>query len=304
MPLSREDRWLTLLLLLPLSLAFVSYGINAQLFHFTGISYFPCLLTPVIFLALILAYRDRSYASLSPRARFIVKNCAFYALAHFALALFVTGLQFTPFPPIDLTLQRWDRFFNFDTAAALSWTASHPALRALLILCYASTDFQLALAPLVAGFAFDRRRMSVYLYAFIYSFLVGGLFYYFFPSSGPGSIYHSPYFMSSQLLTSAKFYEVHHFQKVTSIQGGMIAFPSFHVMWAVLTSYAALPNRRLFWGVAALNILVVASTVLLGWHYLVDVPAGLFLGALGLWAGAFTRDRVSQTTGTFPGASP
>ncbi len=76
--------------------------------------------------------------------------------------------------------------------------------------------------------------------------------------------------------------------------GGMIAFPSFHVAWAVLTTYAALPVRRLFWAVAALNVLVVASTVLLGWHYLVDVPAGLLLGALSLYAGERTHARLAE----------
>ena len=288
MPLSREDRWLTNILLLSLALALVFLGINASTFRFTGISYFPRLLTPLLCVALQFAYCGGFSSRLSPRAGFIVKNCALYALAHISLAVFVTGLQFTPFPPIDPTLQRWDHFLHFDTAAALAWTASHPWLRGFLNLCYDSTDVQLALAPLVAGIAFDRRRMRVYLYAFVYAFLVGGLFYYFFPSSGPTAVYSSPHFMNVQRLTSLKFFQVHHFQEVHTIMGGLIAFPSFHVMWAVLTTFAALPSRRLFWGVAALNVLVVASTVLLGWHYLVDVPAGLLLGALSLYAGEIT----------------
>ena len=294
MPLSREDRWLTGLLLLALALAALLIAVNAAAFRFTGISYFPRLATPLICAALQFAYFDRCYSFISPRAGFIVKNCALYALANVALALFVSGAQFTPFPPIDLALQRWDHALHFDTAAVLTWTAAHPRLRVLLCLCYDSTDAQLALAPLIAGFAFDRRRMRVYLYAFVYSFIAGGLFYYFFPSSGPGSVYRSPYFVNVQLLTSAKFYWVHHFQEVPTIMGGMIAFPSFHVLWTVLTTYAALPSRRLFWGVAALNILVVASTLLLGWHYLVDVPAGLLLGALSLYAGELTHRRLAK----------
>ena len=293
MPPSREDRWLTCLIFLSLALALVFLGINASIFRFTGISYFPRLLAPLLCVALQFSFFDGCYAHISPRAGFIIKSCALYALSHVALALFVTGLQFTPFPPIDSALQRWDHFLHFDTAAALAWTASHPWFRALLNLCYDSTDVQLALAPLVAGFAFDRRRMRVYLYAFVYAFIAGGLFYYFFPSSGPTAVYQSPDFLNVQRLTSLKFFQVHHFQEVTTIMGGMIAFPSFHVMWAVLTTYAALPSRRLFWGVAALNVLVVASTVLLGWHYLVDVPAGLLLGAVSLYAGGLTDRRLA-----------
>ncbi|HEX4047093.1 MAG TPA: phosphatase PAP2 family protein [Elusimicrobiota bacterium] len=293
MPLSREDRWLSACLLFSLALTFLLIGVNAATRRFTGISYFPRLSTPLICLGLQFAYFDRCYPHLSPRTGFIVKSCAFYGLANIALALFVTGLQFTPFPPIDLALRRWDHLLHFDTAATLVWTAAHPRLRSFLNLCYVSTDAQLALAPLAAGFAFDRRRMRVYLYAFVYSFLAGGLFYYFFPSSGPASVYRSPYFMNVQLLTSAKFFWVHHYFPVPTMLGGMIAFPSFHVAWAVLTAYAARPYRRLFWGVAALNVLVVASTVLLGWHYLVDVPAGLALAALSLWAARETHRRLA-----------
>lgn len=294
MPLSREDRWLSSLLLLSFALTVVLVLVNATTFHYTGISYFPRLSTPLICLGMQFAYFDRCHLHISPRAGFIVKSCAFYGLANIALALFVSGLQFTPFPPIDSTLRGWDHLLHFDTAAVMAWTAGHPTLRWFLNACYVSTDAQVALAPLAAGFAFDRRRMRVYLYAFVYSFLAGGLLYYFFPSSGPGAVYQSSFFGSVQLLTSAKFYWVHHRLPVTTMLGGMIAFPSFHVAWAVLTTYAALPYRRLFWAVAPLNVLVVASTLLLGWHYLVDVPSGLLLAALSLYAGELTHRRLEQ----------
>lgn len=294
MPVSREDRFLSCLLLLSLALTVLFVLVNATTFHYTGISYFPRLSTPLICLGLQFAYFDRIYRHISPRSGFILKNAAFYGLANIALALFVSGLQFTPFPPIDAALKHCDRALGFDTAAAMAWTAARPRLRWLLNACYVSTDVQVALAPLVAGFAFDRRRMRVYLYAFVYAFLAGGLLYYFFPSSGPGSVYQSPYFAYVQQLTSAKFFWVHHRLPVTTIWGGMIAFPSFHVMWAVLTTYAALPYRKLFWPIAALNVLVILSTVLLGWHYLVDVPAGLLLGALSLYAGELTHRHFAK----------
>jgi hypothetical protein len=294
MTLSREDRYLSFLLLLSLALTLLFFLINAAAFHYTGISYFPRESTPLICLGLQFAYFDKIYGHVSPRAGFIIRSAAYYGLANIALALFVSGLQFTPFPPIDEALQRWDHALRFDTAAAIAWTAAHPLLRRFLDLCYMSTDVQVALAPLAAGFAFDRRRMRVYLYAFVYAFLIGGLFYYFFPSSGPASVYSSPYFAYVQQLTSAKFYWVHHRLPVTTMWGGMIAFPSFHVMWAVITTYAATPYRKLFWGVAFINVLVVLSTLLLGWHYLVDVPSGILLGVVSLYAGELTHRRLAR----------
>ena len=283
MPLSREDLWLTRCLLLALALAAASAAVNAAAFRFTGICYFPRLAAPLLCLALHFAYFDRCYLYIPPRAGFLARNCAFYGLAHVALALFVTGLQVTPFPPIDPALRRWDNALGFDTAAALAWTASHPALRSVLNACYASTDAQLALAPLVAGLAFDRRRTARLLAPRLRLQLSRRRpALLFFPSSGPAGVYASPHFLDVQRLTSLKFQWVHRRQAVPSMLGGMIAFPSFHVAWAALTTYAALPSRPLFRAIAALNALVVASTVLLGWHYLVDVPAGLALARAGL----------------------
>jgi membrane-associated phospholipid phosphatase len=294
MPLSREDRWLTGCLLVMLALSFLMMGVNAASFRYTSISYFPRLFTPLICLALQFSYFDRCYLFISPRAGFIVKSCALYGLIMIASAALVTGLQTTPFPPIDAALLRWDRALGFDTAAALRWTAARPALRAFLNACYDSTDVQLVFAPLIAGFAFDRRRLRVYLYAIVYAFLAGGLVYYFFPSSGPATVVPSPDFLWVQRATSLKFYQVHHFQPVATMLGGMIAFPSFHVAWSVLLSYAALPWRKAFPFAAVWNALVVVSTVLLGWHYLVDVPAGLLLGFFGIVAGEFTYSRLSS----------
>ncbi len=257
MPPQREDRWLTGLLLLALALAFLPLGVNAAFFHYTFISYFPREFAPLLCVALQFAYFDRCHAFVSPRTSFLLRNGALYGLAMIALAAFVTGIQVTPFPPIDRDLLRWDRALGFDTAAALRWIAARPGLRGFLNACYASTDAQLALAPLIAGFAFDSRRMRVYLYAIVYSFLAGGLFYYFFPSSGPATVVPSPDFLWIQRATAMKFGQVHRFQPVTTMQGGMIAFPSFHVAWSLQLAYAALPWKRGFPFVAALNALVV-----------------------------------------------
>jgi hypothetical protein len=293
MPLSREDRWLTRWLLLTLALAVLLIGVNALGCRYTGILYYPGRFLPLTLIALPVAYCSRWQGWASPRALFFVRSWALYALAVSAPWALLNGVQFTPFAPIDLLLQRWDRALGVDVAAVLHWTAARPALRSGLEKCYDSTNYQLMFAPLVAGLAQDRRRMRVFLYAIVYSSLLGFLFYYFFPSSGPAAVFASPDFVSIQRATSMKFYQVHHFLKVTTMQGGMIAFPSFHVAWSVLVTYAALPCKRVFYPLAVLNFMAVASTVLLGWHFLVDVPAGIALAAVSLIAAAKSDDRLA-----------
>ena len=149
------------------------------------------------------------------------------------------------------------------------------------------------MAPFVAAWMHDKRRLRVFLYGTVYSSIIGSLIYYFFPSSGPAGIFRSADFFPVQLLTHLKYEQVHSFQPVTTLLGGLIAFPSFHVAWSILATYAALPKRNLFIVIAVLNTIVISSTVLLGWHYLVDVPAGILLAVSCLWAGEVTHRRLS-----------
>lgn len=293
MTLSREDRWLTGCLLAALLAAALLLAVNASWFHYTGISYFPRECWWLAFVALDFAIFGHWVRGRSPYASFAAVNLAFYALTVAVMGVLTTGIQYSPFARIDPALARWDARLGWDTVAVLHRVAQRPALRAFLNLCYNSTELQLVLAPFVAALAHDRRRLRVFLYAIVYSSIAGSLIYYFFPSSGPAGIFQSPDFMTVQRLTHLKFEQVHHFQPVTTLLGGLIAFPSFHVAWSVLATYAALPKKNIFRGLVVLNVLVIASTVLLGWHYLVDVPAGILLAIICLWAGEVTHRRMS-----------
>ena len=292
MTISREDRWLAAWLLAALALSAGLLAVNSAIFHYTGVSYFPREGWWLAFVALDLAVFGQWVRQRSPRASFAAVNLAFYALTAAVMGVLTTGIQYSPFSRIDPALARWDARLGWDTVAVLAGVARRPALRSFLIFCYNSTELQLVLAPVVAALAHDRRRLRVFLYAIVYSSIAGSLVYYFFPSSGPAGVFSSPDFLPVQRLTHQKFEQVHNFQPVTTLLGGLIAFPSFHVAWSVLATYAALPRKNLFLALCALNAVVIASTVLLGWHYLVDVPAGLLLALGALWAGEATHRRL------------
>ena len=65
----------------------------------------------------------------------------------------------------------------------------------------------------------------------------------------------------------------------------MIAFPSFHVTWAILLTYACRAKKIFFYPVALYNLILIISTVLLGWHYAMDVIGGVVLAIAGIAAG-------------------
>jgi hypothetical protein len=60
--------------------------------------------------------------------------------------------------------------------------------------------------------------------------------------------------------------------------GYFVALPSLHVAVAVLVQMTFRRTPLLFWTWLPITVLVILSTNLLGYHYLVDLPAGLLLG--------------------------
>ena len=70
--------------------------------------------------------------------------------------------------------------------------------------------------------------------------------------------------------------------------GYFIAMPSMHVAIATVLQVFAWNCKPVFWLILPINVLLFASTFLLGWHYVLDAPAGLAvagitLGAAQIW---------------------
>jgi membrane-associated phospholipid phosphatase len=65
---------------------------------------------------------------------------------------------------------------------------------------------------------------------------------------------------------------------------GIITFPSVHAAGAVVLAWGASKARALRVPMAALNVLVVASAVLVGGHYIIDVVAGIAVAAAAIVA--------------------
>jgi membrane-associated phospholipid phosphatase len=72
---------------------------------------------------------------------------------------------------------------------------------------------------------------------------------------------------------------------------GIISFPSMHAAVAIIVPYVLRWNGWIFWPIAALDAVMLASAVPSGNHYLVDVIAGVAVGAMAIACG-----RVIQTS--------
>lgn len=251
--------------------------INYFYYQYPGNNYFPPN-TPMIAISLLLMYGGFSlqfgYASRPAR---LLKEVVYFFLVMVILAFATNAAQYTPFPLIDKQLVIYESTFGINLEAIIAWSHSMPVFKKLLALIYDSLPLQMSYIPLLVIAANRINLIREYYFLLLFSALIGFTFYYFFPTAAPASVIDSPYFSMAQKATGLKFHQIHHYIKPTTLEGGMIALPSFHVIWAWFCLYLLRGWPLAFAIMLPINILLVASCVLLGWHYPVDLLGSLIV---------------------------
>lgn len=71
--------------------------------------------------------------------------------------------------------------------------------------------------------------------------------------------------------------------------GYFIAMPSMHVAVATVLQVFSWHCKPVFWMLLPVNVLLMLATFLLGWHYVLDAPAGLAVAGVTLGAERLLR---------------
>ena len=252
-------------------LASLLLGVNTVFFHWVGNNYFPedTLLIGVILLLMLLGARLQWHSTHVSYA--IVRELFLFYLVLASIALLTNAVQYTPFTPIDGLIIQAESYLNINMLDLMIWANQHPWLNKALLVAYASLDYQMVLLPLFCLVSLNWQRLHAYYFLLLVSALLGFTIYYFFPTTAPASNLYSTLFTNEQHATGMKFYEIHHHLTPSTHLGGLIAFPSFHVIWGWFCIYLAYPYRALFILALPLNCLLFCACVLLGWHYPMDV---------------------------------
>jgi PAP2 superfamily len=216
-------------------------------------------------------------------------------LAMFLLALFTNIAGAAQYPAVALgfpQVERWlaasDAALGIHVPALTAWTGLHPIFARVLIASYFSLLPQFAL-PIVAFGLFyrDREGLWEYIFHFHFCLAVTLLGVVLLPATVPIA-----YYGFHSLIDQTRF--IDHFTRLRSgtftelrlnnIEG-MISFPSFHVAGGLMVTWAFRHHRGWFAALAVLNTLLIASTVLTGVHFAIDVVAAvvLFAGSVLLW---------------------
>jgi membrane-associated phospholipid phosphatase len=151
-------------------------------------------------------------------------------------------------------------------------TSSYPRLLPLLAVA--------AFAPALMG---KMRQAREFLVANLVAFAIGLPLFALLPAVGPWVYYHLPPNPAqascwAQLL-ALRLPGPYIFQEQAA---GVVCFPSFHVIWAILCAAALWGFRRLRIPVALLSAMIIGSTLTTGWHYFSDVLGGIVVAVLSL----------------------
>lgn len=193
-------------------------------------------------------------------------------------------------PLVDEQLAAFDAWCGVTAPAVRGWTQSHPWVNLALNFAYDTLLWQTAAVIAVLGLSGNRRPLEGFIWAFMLSATASLALFAIFPANGPFVT-----FGFSPSADQRQFLE--HFEglrggyrTLISWRGaeGLITFPSFHVAWALVLTWA-FRRRKLIYAIAPLNLLVIVSTMTTGWHYFADVLAGASVAACAIAVTHFAR---------------
>jgi membrane-associated phospholipid phosphatase len=171
-----------------------------------------------------------------------------------------------------------DLALGFDWRALNAMVEAHPWLATVMMLAYVTMVPQFAVAIVALAVAGRLRRLQHLMLSVALCLTVTLGIFAVMPALG----YHGhlglpdapPFVALLQALRSGAVGTV----RLETLDG-LISFPSFHTAAALMLAWAFWDLRLLRWPAIGINLLVVASTPVMGSHYLVDLIAGAALGA-------------------------
>jgi hypothetical protein len=220
------------------------------------------------------------------------------AVAQLALAVPVTATltyiaASTDLPLQDARLLAWDRALGFDFRTLLDLTYRHRELVPPLAYSYSSIGTQLLIATLVLPLVGHYRRSAEMLCAYVLAILVTtivsalvpaigvygalGLQPSDFPQLEPGGYYDT--LRDAPLVRNGELRELSLMHLV-----GVLTFPSFHAVSAILYMWAFWPLRWVRPLAVIVNVVMLVATPLGGGHFLVDVLAGIAVALVAIGA--------------------
>ncbi|WP_292859604.1 phosphatase PAP2 family protein [Mesorhizobium sp.] len=230
-----------------------------------------------------------------------VRRAERIALTAHALALFILfsvvaslfNLLLLPrySPPIDATLVAIDAWFGYSWPDACAWISQYPLLSDILRQVYALTLVQILFVFLFLGMAKDRRQLHAAMLATVFAALVTIFCWALLPSSGASAYWTlDPEIdrVVRPIVSSAYGAELNRMlvdgiKDISAIHvTGLIGFPSFHTVMALMSLMAIWPYFFGRLGLILVNVALLPAILIHGGHNLMDVFGGVVV-TIGCW---------------------
>ena len=182
-----------------------------------------------------------------------------------------------------------DQFAGFDAAIGFDWLRWHGfladfrAVNMVLNIAYASPLLQIAASVIYFSHIGQRERNAELLRIALVSLLFTGLVSAIFPALGAFHHFQADLPRATHLphLLALRDGSMNVFSLPQ--MKGIIAFPSFHTVMAIMFTYAFRGKGAWFLLIGLLNILMLLSTPTFGGHYLVDMLSGALTAGLAIY---------------------
>jgi membrane-associated phospholipid phosphatase len=257
----------------------------------------------LIFLAVSCCYRRLRP---DPWISFSTEACAQLTLVLSLGSALSYPLATAGFPYCDALLNGADRWMRLDWRTYLHFINNNPTLAVLTWLAYRSMLFQFTVLALVLVAASRVMRLQQYVLAnglalclalAVFTIMPAGGIYSFLQIQPAEFANLSPIMTHNQtlLLDALRTGQ----QTRVEQMEGLITFPSFHAVWAILFAWGFYPIKQLRFGAIMLNLFVIASTPIQGAHYFIDVVGGAAVAGIAIYAA--TRLTRASTTDAMEG---
>ena len=281
------------------TLAFAYFYLNYP-FRFDFLSVAPFLMFSLIIFMAGIYYR--LYRNEKTIASTLIVLGIFIAFSYVSLLLNYSFIGMDR-PFIDAWLADIDQRLGFVWPDAVAFVQRYPLLDSLSTAAYASSLPQLALLIPILGLSgktwiLDKLILSVFL-----SLAITLAIWAAYPSLGSATyFYQQGYDVDYSGLVLGKDYvdamlEIYNGidrQLSLSDLEGIVSFPSFHTVLALLGILASWHVRYLRWPYLVLNCLVILSVPVDGSHHMIDVPGGIAVGLMSFYLAGWLLNRQAK----------
>jgi len=182
------------------------------------------------------------------------------------------------FPLRDGLWRSLDQHLGLNVPAIMAFVLRHPAIDSLLFRSYAFTLHPLVLCAILLPALLGKREAAQrFVLSNAFSFVLALPLMIFLPAVGPWVGWGFPPDKLQKACEATIFSLRHGSLDIRDNFGGIVCLPSFHAFWAIVSAQALYTFRYLRYPAIVVAGLITISTVTTGWHYGVDVIAGILM---------------------------